>query len=235
MKHAPPQRDEAPALERPAERRRHSTRPGALSYRSCARRCRVLLSATSIAVGSSACGLTADFSGLQGGDAAPASGYTPCDGGCGGEPEDGGGDQLDASGVLVGDGADESIASGASCPTSVTSCPIQVTKDTFDTSYDGYITYLNTGMGSEIDPTVKFTVPNGVSLFTVGCSGPVGFQDQAVPSGITSLSCSQSGTTIIYAFTGTMPAGSEIALYYTTNLPSETVATCVTVTATSCP
>jgi hypothetical protein len=110
-----------------------------------------------------------------------------------------------------------------------------VTKDTFDMSYDGYITYLNTGTESEINPTVEFTVPNGVQLFTVGCAGTQGFADQTVPSSITALSCSQTGTTMIYAFTGTMPAGSEIALYYTTNLPSEMVATCITVTSTSCP
>lgn len=217
----------------PAEIRRVSVRSGALWDGTGARRWHVLLAASSIAVGASACGLTADFSGLQGGDAAPGSGSALCDGGCGVEP-DGGAGQLDARSLPVEDGADDS-ASGASCPTIPTSCPIQVTKDTFDTSYDGYITYLNTGLGSETNPTVAFTVPSGVSLYTVGCAGAAGFQDQDVPSGITSLACSQSGATIFYAFTGTMPAGSDLTLYYTTSQASETVATCINVTATSCP
>jgi hypothetical protein len=193
---------------------------------SWARHWPAVLSAGSIAVGASACGLTANFSGLQGGEA-------PCDGGCGSPPDDGGRDQADASGGPVHDGGDEAAA--PDCPIQPGSCPIQVTKDTFDMSYDGYITYLNTGTESEVNPTVEFTVPNGVQLFTVGCAGAQGFADQTVPSGITALSCSQTGTTMIYAFTGTMPAGSEIALYYTTNLPSEMVATCITVTSTSCP
>ena len=115
------------------------------------------------------------------------------------------------------------------------SCSIQVTTDTFDNSYDGYITYQNTGTGDEVNPTVAFTVPSGVSLYPVGCAGETGFMDQGVPNTITSLVCSQSGTTISYAFTGTLPAQSQIAIYYTTNLPHEDVATCITVTANSCP
>jgi hypothetical protein len=187
-----------------------------------------LLSAGSIALGSTACGLTADFSGIQGGDAAVAH---VCDGGCEGELADGAMSQSDAPSSGNEDASDDD----AGCPTRVSSCPIQVTTNTFDMSYDGFITYLNTGTGSEVNPIVEFTVPNGVVLYTVGCSGSQGFDDQGVPNSITALSCSQSGTTIIYAFTGTLPPGSQIAIYYTTSLASEAVATCIAVAATSCP
>ena len=84
---------------------------------------------------------------------------------------------------------------------------------------------------SEVNPTLKFTVPSGVTLYTSGCV----LTDQIVPSSITSLSCSQSGTTISYAFTGTLPAQTTLAIYYTTSQVSEMVATCITVTAKSCP
>jgi hypothetical protein len=178
------------------------------------RRSLTIVSAGAIAIGSIACGLTADFSNLQGGDA----GLVVCDAGCDEQGDD---------------AAEDSSAVTGSCPPM--SCPIKVTNDTFDNSYDGYITYQNKGMGDEVNPTVEFTVPSGVSLYPVGCAGAAGFMDQGVPNTITSLACSQSGTTISYAFTGTLPAGSQIAIYYTTNLPTEDVATCITVTATSCP
>jgi hypothetical protein len=194
--------------------------------------CLAPLLAGSVTVGSIACGLTADFSGLQGGDAGAAR---VCDGGCDGEMGDGGASQNDAPSSGLEDGSDDSATDDAGCPTRVNSCPIQVTTDTFDTSYDGYITYVNAGMGSEVNPIVEFSVPSGVVLFTVGCSGSQGFQDQGVPGSITALSCSQSGTTIIYAFTGTLQPGDQIAIYYTTNLASEAVATCIAVAATSCP
>ena len=193
------------------------------------RRGGALLSAACVALGSLACGLTADFSGLQGGDAGATR---ACDGGggCKAETADGATSPDDAPSGRVEDGSDD-----AGCPTSVNSCPVQVTENTFDTSYDGYITYENEGMGAEVNPIVEFTVPDSVVLYTVGCSGSQGFADQGVPSTITAVSCSQSGTTIIYAFTGTLPPGGQIAIYYTTNLPSEAVATCIAVAATSCP
>ena len=123
-------------------------------------------------------------------------------------------------------------AVSATCPTSVTSCSIQVTTDSFDMSYDGYITYLNIGTESETNPTLAFTVPSGATLYPSGCV----LTDQIVPSSITGLACSQSGTTISYAFTGTLPANGQIAIYYTTSQKTETVATCITVTASSgCP
>jgi hypothetical protein len=115
------------------------------------------------------------------------------------------------------------------------SCPINVTKDAYDTTYDGYITYVNAGAGNETNPSVKFTVPSSATLDKSGCTGSGGFDNQTVPSGITALSCSQSGSTIFYAFTGTVPANAQMVLYYTTNLASEAAATGVSVTATSCP
>jgi hypothetical protein len=185
------------------------------------RRALALLSAGAIAVGSLACGLTADFSGLQGGDAAAAH---ACDGGCDAE-----------SGVDAPvEDAGPPNTGDAGCPVRVNSCPIQVTKDSVDNSYDGFITYVNTGTGDEVNPIAEFTVPEGVVLYTVGCSGSQGLQDQGVPGSITALSCSQSGTTIIYAFTGTLSPGDQIAIYYTTNVATEAVATCIDVAATSC-
>jgi hypothetical protein len=115
------------------------------------------------------------------------------------------------------------------------SCPISITKDTYDTSYDGFITYVNAGAGSETNPTVKFKVPSSATLDKSGCTGSTGLDNQTVPSGITALSCSQSGTTVVYAFTGTVPTNAQMEVYYTTNLASEAAATGVTVTATSCP
>lgn len=91
-------------------------------------------------------------------------------------------------------------------------CPVSVRKNTYDTTYDGYITYLNTGTGSETNPTVQFTVPSGATIDTSVCTGSSGLTNQIVPSGIVALSCSQSGTTISYTFTGTMPADAQIAL-----------------------
>ncbi len=134
------------------------------------------------------------------------------------------------------DATDASALDGAAAGDgSTASCAISVTKNTYDKTYDGYITYLNTGAGTETDPTVRFTVPSGATIDTSGCMGPSGFDNQTVPSGITALSCAQSGTTVSYAFTGTMPTNAQIALYYTTNLASEAAATDITVTAPNCP
>jgi two-component system, chemotaxis family, sensor kinase CheA len=115
------------------------------------------------------------------------------------------------------------------------SCPITVTKNIYDTTYDGDITYLNIGTGNETDPIVTFSVPGGASIDTSVCTGASGLTNQIVPSGITSVSCNQNGTTVFYTFTGIMPTGSQIALYYTTNLASEAAAKAIGVTAASCP
>jgi hypothetical protein len=139
----------------------------------------------------------------------------------------------DSSAPLATD-ADASGGDGAS-DGATTSCPISVTKDSYDTTYDGYINYVNTGTGSETNPTVKFTLPSTATLDNSGCTGSTGLDNQTVPSSITALSCSQSGTTIVYAFTGIVPPNAQMALYYTTNLASEAAATEVTVTAESCP
>jgi hypothetical protein len=134
------------------------------------------------------------------------------------------------------DATDASVSDGAAPSDGApTSCPISITKNSYDTSYDGYITYVNTGTGSEKNPTVKFTLPSSATLDKSGCTGSTGLDNQTVPSGITALSCTQSGTTVVYAFTGTAPTNAQMELYYTTNLASEAAATAVTVTATSCP
>jgi hypothetical protein len=135
------------------------------------------------------------------------------------------------------DATDANVSDGdaASDGATTTSCPISITEDSYDTSYDGYITYVNTGTGSETNPTVKFTLPSSATLDKSGCTGSTGLDNQTVPSGITALSCSQTGTTVVYVFTGTVPANAKMEIYYTTNLASEAAATAVTVTATSCP
>jgi hypothetical protein len=110
------------------------------------------------------------------------------------------------------------------------SCSISVTTNSYDTTYDGYITYKNTGTGAETNPTVKFTIPSGVNLDTTGCV----IGNQSAP-GCSASTCSQSGTTVTYNFTGSLAAGASIALYYTTDHASEAVATNITVTASACP
>src|SRR5579871_1391970 len=62
----------------------------------------------------------------------------------------------------------EDVNSSASASTA--SCPISVVTNSYDTSYDGYITYKNTGTVSETNPTVTFTVPSGATLDTSGCA-----------------------------------------------------------------
>jgi hypothetical protein len=134
------------------------------------------------------------------------------------------------------DATDANVPDGdAASDGATTSCPISITKDSYDTSYDGYITYVNTGTGSETNPTVKFTLPSSATLDKSGCTGSTGLDNQTVPSGITALSCSQTGTMVVYVFTGTVPTNAKMEVYYTTNLASEAAATGVTVTATSCP
>jgi hypothetical protein len=102
--------------------------------------------------------------------------------------------------------------------------------NTYDTSSDGYLNYQNTGSGPEVNPTVTFTIPSGATLDMTGCA----FANQSAP-GCTNDTCTQSGTTIKYAFTGSLPAGSSIDLYYSTDQASEAPATNIKVTASSCP
>jgi hypothetical protein len=176
-------------------------------------------------------------------------------GGTSGGKGDASGSDSGSSGA--GDASEESDASEASSPEAdsgapdatdanasdaddasdgaTTSCPISITKDTYNNSYNGFITYVNTGAGSERNPTVSFNVPASATLDKNGCAGSGGLDNQGVPSSIIALSCDQIGTTIVYAFTGTVPANAQMALYYSTDLPSEAAATEVTVTATNCP
>jgi chitosanase len=97
-------------------------------------------------------------------------------------------------------------------------------------NYSGSITYKNTGTIAEANPTVKFDVPSGATVDNACCD----FASQSAP-GCTALKCTQSGTTITYAFTGSLAGGSQISLTYCTNRSSEAAATSVTVTSTSCP
>jgi chitodextrinase len=126
----------------------------------------------------------------------------------------------------TGNTSAQSGALGASTST----CSISVATNTY-TNYDGFITYQNKGSGVETDPKVNFTIPSGANLDKTGCV----LSNQAVPAGVTAVTCSQSGTTITYAFTGSVKAGESIAIYYTTDVSGEAIATNIFVTASSCP
>jgi chitodextrinase len=121
--------------------------------------------------------------------------------------------------------------SAQSSPLSATtsSCSILVSKNTY-VGYDGFITYQNKGTGAEANPTVNFTVPNGATVDKTGCV----FSNQGAP-GCTAVTCSQSGTTITYAFTGSLTAGASLQVYYSTNVSGEPIATNIFVTAATCP
>lgn len=118
-------------------------------------------------------------------------------------------------------------------------CSINITKNSYSSGCDGYITYTNTGTGSETNPTLKFTLPSSEGPLDVsgsGCKASGG--NQTVPSSITAVACSSSGTTFTYAFTGTLAKGAQIAAYFTTSAPSKcssAVPTNVFVEAASCP
>jgi hypothetical protein len=102
--------------------------------------------------------------------------------------------------------------------------------NTYDTSSDGFIYYQNIGSGAEVNPTVTFDIPGGANLDTSGCA----FANQSAP-GCTADTCNQSGTKITYSFTGSLPAGSQVQLFYSTDQASEAPATNITITASSCP
>ncbi len=121
-------------------------------------------------------------------------------------------------------------AQSAALSATTSTCSISVTKNTYNTTYDGFITYQNKGTGAETSPKVEFTVPSGATLDHTGCA----WGNQVAP-GCTALTCTQSGTTITYGFTGSLAAGAQLQLYYSTNLSSEPVATNVFVVASSCP
>jgi chitodextrinase len=108
-------------------------------------------------------------------------------------------------------------------------CSILVSTNTY-TMYDGFLTYQNKGTGAETNPSVHFTLPAGATLDPKGCA----FSNQSAP-GCTAVMCSQSGTTVTYAFTGSLAAGALIQMYYSTNVSGEPVATNIFVTAGACP
>jgi len=108
-------------------------------------------------------------------------------------------------------------------------CSFSVTQNTY-ANFDGFITYKNSGAVAETNPTVKFVVPSNATLDTAGCA----WSNQSAP-GCSAVTCSQSGTTVTYAFTGSLAAGSSVTLYYSTDQASEPIASSIAVTSSSCP
>ncbi len=139
--------------------------------------------------------------------------------------------------VSAYDAAMNNSAPSTALSAMTSACSISVTTKTFSSSCDGHITYTNTGTGTETNPTLKFTLPSSEgSLDVSGSQCKVSGGLQTVPSSITAMTCSSSGTTYTYAFTGTLDKGAQISIYFTTNgACSTTVPTDILVAATSCP
>ncbi len=139
--------------------------------------------------------------------------------------------------VSAYDAAMNNSAPSTALSAMTSSCSINITKKTYSSTCDGYITYTNAGTGTETNPTLKFTLPSSEgSLDVSGSQCKVSGGLQTVPSSITAMTCSSSGTTFTYAFTGTLAKGAQIATYFTTNGScSTTVPTNIAVAATSCP
>jgi cellulose 1,4-beta-cellobiosidase len=135
--------------------------------------------------------------------------------------------------VSAYDPATNTSAQSAVLLASTSSCAITVTKDTYDTTYDGFITWQNAGTGVETTPILTFTLPAGANLdtSTTQCK----LSNFTVPGTITGVTCSQSGTTAHMNFTGSLASAGSIAVYYTTQNSTEAAATNITVTAASCP
>jgi chitodextrinase len=123
-------------------------------------------------------------------------------------------------------------SSSYSASTNSSSCSISVTQNTYDTTYDGWITYKNTGTGTETNPVMTFTLPSGATIDNSQC-----VKSNMTFSGasISAVSCHQSGTTETVTMTGTVNANGTVQYYYTTQLSHEAVASSIVVTATSCP
>jgi cellulose 1,4-beta-cellobiosidase len=121
---------------------------------------------------------------------------------------------------------------GVNMTTNSSSCSISVTQNTYDTSYDGWITWKNTGTGTETNPVLTFTLPSGATIDNSQCT--LGNLTLSGAS-ISKITCSQSGTTETATFTGTVNTNGTVQYYYTTQLSSEAVAANIVVTATSCP
>jgi endoglucanase len=116
--------------------------------------------------------------------------------------------------------------------TNPSSCSISVTQNTYDTSYDGWITWKNTGTGTETNPVLTFTLPSGATIDNRQCVlGNMTFSGAS----ISAVSCSQSGTTETVTMTGTVNVNGTVQYYYTTQLASEAAAANIVLTATSCP
>jgi cellulose 1,4-beta-cellobiosidase len=130
--------------------------------------------------------------------------------------------------VSAFDAAGNTSAQSIALPASTNDCSIEVEKNKYD-DFDGRITYENTASVAETNPTVTFTIPVGATLDPTGCA----LSDQDAP-GLTAVTCSQSGPTITYAFTGSLNPQDRIKLYYSTDMKDEPVATSIFVTAASC-
>ncbi len=112
-----------------------------------------------------------------------------------------------------------------------TSCSISVTQNSYS-SYNGSITWQNTGAGTETNPVLSFTLPNGANNDNTQClKANIGGSGHS----ISAVSCNQVGTTETVTMTGTVNASGTLQWFYTTQNSSEAAATNVTVTASSCP
>jgi chitodextrinase len=121
------------------------------------------------------------------------------------------------------------LTSAQSTALNVTTGPASgctVSSNTFSAGV-GLITY--TDPASETNPTIKFTLPSGVTYTTNGCH----FSHQTAP-GCTGVSCTTSGQTITYNFTGTLSPNTALTVYYTTSSSSEAPATNVIVDGNTC-
>ncbi len=115
--------------------------------------------------------------------------------------------------------------------TNSSSCSMSVTQNSYS-SWDGFITWKNTGTGTETNPVLTFTLPSGATSDNSQC---VKSNTGGSGNSISAVSCTQSGTTETVHLTGTVNASGTLQWYYTTQNQSEAVAASVVVTATSCP
>jgi chitodextrinase len=127
----------------------------------------------------------------------------------------------DAAGLTSAQSTAQSVTTTASA-----GCSVTVTQNTYASSA-GNISYNSAT--AETNPSISFTVPSGATNQSTACHMP----HQTAP-GCTSVSCTQSGTTITYNFLGTLAANATLTLYYSTQNSSEAVATNIVVSSSSC-
>jgi chitodextrinase len=119
--------------------------------------------------------------------------------------------------------------------TSATGCTVSGNTFASGTPGSGTITYKDTA--AETNPTIKFTLPSGETYSSTGChlnhqSPP--YTTTTLPSSITAITCSVSGQTVTYNFTGTLAANTSLALYYSTSTASPAAATNVIANGNTC-